>query len=85
MAYFRLWEEKTFSWILGNEVVDLWRYKTLKQLYGPNLFPVVMSSVRGDGVTQPPRVRRSPGRPRTKRLRRIMQRDGMVILPSTDI
>ena len=43
-----------------------------------------MSSVRGDGVTQPPRVRRSAGRPRTKRLRRRMHRDGMVILPSTD-
>ena len=56
----------------------------MKQLYGPNLFPVVMSSVRGDGVTQPPRVRRSAGRPRTKRLRRRMQRDGMVILPDTD-
>ena len=43
-----------------------------------------MSSVRGDGVTQPPRVRRSAGRPRTRRLRRRVQRDGMVILPSTD-
>ena len=65
-------------------MVDLWSYKTLKQLYGPNLFPVVMSSVRGDGVTQPPRVRRSAGRPRTRRLRRRVQRDGMVILPDTD-
>ena len=43
-----------------------------------------MSSVRGDGVTQPPRVRRSVGRPRTKRLRRRVQRDGMVNLPGTD-
>ena len=60
-------------------MVDLWRYKTLKQLYGPNLFPVVMSSVRGDGVTQPPRVRRSAGRPRTRRLRRRVQRDGMIM------
>ena len=77
-------EEKTFQWILENEVNDLWRYKTLKQLYGPNLFPVVMSSVRGDGVTQPPRVRRGAGRPRTRRLRRRMQREGMVILPGTD-
>ena len=42
-------------------MVDLCRYKTLKQFYGPNLFPVVMSSVRGDSVTQPPRVRRSAG------------------------
>ena len=48
------------------------------------MFPVVMSSVRGDGVTQPPRVRRSAGRPRTRRLRRRMQRDGMVILPDTN-
>ena len=84
LAYFRLGEEKTFQWILENEVSDLWRYKTLKQLYGPNLFPVVMSSVRGDGVTQPPRVRRGAGRPRTRRLRRRMQREGMVILPGTD-
>ena len=83
-AYFRLWEEKTFSWILDNEVVDLWRYKTLKQLHGPNLFPVVMSSVRGDGLTQPPSIRRSAGRPRTRRLRRRVQRDGMLILPGTD-
>ena len=75
---------EVFSWILENEVVDLWRYKTLKQLYGPNLFPVVMSRVRGGGVTQPPRVRRSAGRPRTRRLRRRMQRDGMVILPDTN-
>ena len=56
----------------------------MKRLYGPNLFPVVMSSVRGDGVTQPTRVRRSAGRPRTRRLRRRMQRDGMIILPGTD-
>ena len=59
LAYFRLWEEKTSPWILDNKVVGLWRYKTLKQVYGPNLFPVVMSSVSRDGVTQPPRVRRS--------------------------
>ena len=84
MSYFRLWEETTFSWILENEVVDLWRNKTLKQVYGPNLFPVVVSSVRGDGVTQPPRVRRGAGRARTRRLRRRVQRDGMIILPSTD-
>ena len=56
----------------------------MRQLYGPNLFPVVMSSVRGDGVTQPPRVRRSTGRTRTRRLRRRVQRDGMIILPGTD-
>ena len=84
LAYFRLWEERAFSWILENEVNDLWRYKTLKRLYGPNLFPVVMSSVRGDGETQPPRVRRSAGRPRRRRLRRRMQRDGMIILPDTN-
>ena len=56
----------------------------MKRLYGPNLFPVVMSSVRGDGVTQPPTVRRSAGRPRRRRLRKRVQRDGMVILPDTD-
>ena len=48
------------------------------------MFPVVISSGRGDGVTQPPRVRRSAGRPRTRRLRRRVQRDGMIILPGTN-
>ena len=84
LAWFRLWQERNFQWILDNEVADIWRFKTLKQLYQPNLFPVVMDSVRADGVTLPPNVRRPAGRPKRKRLRKRPQREGMIVLEGTE-
>ena len=56
----------------------------MKQLYQPNLFPVVMDSVRADGVTLPPNVRRPAGRPKRKRLRKRPQREGMILLEGTE-
>ena len=69
--------------MISHQVHDIWRFKTLKALYEPNLFPVVFDSIRADGTTIPPRVRLQPGRPKKNRFRRRVQRDGMVSLETT--
>ena len=80
LAWFRLWQGRNLQWVLDNEVDDLWKFKTLKKLYEPNLFPVVMDSIRGDEITLPPNIKRPAGRPQRRRLRRRVQREGMVAL-----
>ena len=57
--------------------------KTLKKLYEPNHFPVVMDSIRGDEITLPPNIKRPAGRPQRRRLRRRVQSEGMVAIEET--
>ena len=47
-------------------------------------FSCLMDSVRADGVTLPPSVRRSAGQPKRKRLRKRPQREGMIVLEETE-
>ena len=63
---------------------DLWKLKTLKKLYKPNLFPVVMDSIRGDEVVLPPNIKTAAGRPKRRRLRRRVQREGMLAIEETE-
>ena len=60
----------------------MWKYKTLKNLYYPNIYPVIWNNIRGDGVTLPPTVKRSLGRPKKRRYRRRTQQDGMPAITS---
>ena len=39
-----------------------------------------MDSIRGDEITLPPNIKRPAGRPQRRRLRRRVQREGMVAL-----
>ena len=77
IAYYRHWGEHNLDWIMENVVDDIWRMKTLKTLYEPNLYPVMLHNIRPDGITEPPAARRQAGRPKQNRFRARTQKDGM--------
>ena len=83
IAWFRKWRDLNLDWILDHEVDDLWRFKNLKALYLPNLYPVIWSTLRCDEVTLPPLIRKQSGRPKKKRIRKRVQTEGMVATFST--
>ena len=58
----------------------MYKFKTLKKLYEPNIFPVVMDTIRGDEVTLPPNIKGPTGRPKKRRMRRRVQRRGMLVM-----
>jgi len=58
--------------------------KTMKNLYQSNLFPVLMHTIRRDGTTDPPAIRRAPGRPKEKRFRRRERTKSDGLLHSDD-
>ena len=70
LSYFRIHMDKTLKWVMNNQVGDIHRYKTLQKLYKPNMRPVVVDTLRYDGITEPPLARRSAGRPKQQRFRR---------------
>ena len=54
VASFRKWEDMSFPDILQQHVHDYNRNKSMQQIYGFNIFPVVQDQIRNDGETNPP-------------------------------
>ena len=54
VAYFRKWEDMSFPDIFQEHVHDYYRNKSMKQIYGYNIFPVLQDQIRYDGETNPP-------------------------------
>ena len=48
MAYFRKWEDMSFLDILQQHVHDYYRNKSMQQIYGYNIFPLVQDQIRYD-------------------------------------
>ena len=72
MAYFRLFLEKDFEWVLRNKVSKYFTYGAEKDVLQKNIVPVVIDSLTYDGKTKPPEAgqKRKRGRPKSKRLRK---------------
>ena len=67
VAYFRKWEDMSFPDTLQVHVHDYYRNKSMQQIYGYNIFPVVQDQIRYDGETNPPVLGIwQPGQPKTK-------------------
>jgi hypothetical protein len=51
-------------------VPDFYKYKALQLLYEPNIVPVVVDTIAGDGKIKPPpaRVKRQAGRPKSEKI-----------------
>ena len=62
---------------MDNVIDDIWRMKTLKTLYEPNLYPVMLHNIRPDGITEPPAARRQAGSPKQNRFRRRNRNEGL--------
>ena len=54
MAYFRKLEDMSFPDILQEHVHDYYGNKSMQQIYGYNIFPIVQDQIRFDGKTNPP-------------------------------
>ena len=64
-SHFRKWEDMSFLDILQQHVHDYYRNKSMQQIYGYNIFPVVQDQIRYDGETNPPALgTRQPGSPK---------------------
>ena len=48
------WEDMSLPDILPGHVHDYYRNKSMQQIYGCNIFPVVQDQIRCDGETNPP-------------------------------
>jgi len=54
MVYYRIWEDKDFDMILSQNLSDLYKLKTQKELLSQNIEPVVTDNLKFDLVTLPP-------------------------------
>ena len=55
------------SQILKEHVHDYYQNKSMQQIYGYNIFPVVQDQIRYDGETNPPTLgMQQPGQPKNK-------------------
>ena len=45
MDYFRKWEDMSFPDILQEHVHDYFRNKSIQQIYGHNIFPIVQDQI----------------------------------------
>ena len=62
VAYFRKWEAMPFLDIIQQHVHDYYRSRSMQQIYGYNISPVVQDQIRYDGETNPPTLgTRQPG------------------------
>ena len=69
MAYFWKWQDVSFPDILQDHVHDYYWNKSMQQIYGYNIFPVVQDQIRYDGETNPPTLgMQQPGLPKTKQI-----------------
>jgi hypothetical protein len=70
-AYYKLFEEKTFDYMLKHAVSSYYQVETQKKLFKSNFRPVVIDNLQSDGVTKPPIApKRSAGRPKLTRLQK---------------
>ena len=72
LAVLRKWKEIDYANLLRQgQISTLFKYKSLHNLYTPNIVPVVVDTISYDGKTKPPiRAKRQAGRPKVKRYRR---------------
>ena len=70
-AYFRLYEERSYEYIIDKHVGKFYRYETQHQLLAFSITPVVVDNLVKDGVTKPPATgeKRQAGRPKKTRIR----------------
>ena len=54
MAYFRKCKDMSFPDILQVHMHDYCRNKSMQQIYGYNIFPIVQDQIRYNGETNPP-------------------------------
>jgi hypothetical protein len=70
-AVHRKWKEKQFDYVLANTVHPYYKFEFVKENFRNNVFPVSLDTIECDGVTKPPTsIKRQPGSPRTKIIRR---------------
>ena len=53
VAYFRRWEDMSFLDFLQQHVHDYYINKSMQQIHGHNIFPVVQDQIRYGGETNP--------------------------------
>ena len=70
LAFYKLVKGKSLEWIMQTKVNKMWHYSNVKDIYKHNIIPVIVDTVKMDGVTKPPFVKRQPGRPKQKRYER---------------
>ena len=70
-AVFRKWKGQDLAFVTKHHVHPFYTFDYVQKLFKNNVFPVVVDTIRYDGITQPPASQgRRAGRPRTKRIRR---------------
>jgi hypothetical protein len=70
MAVYRLHKGNDLTFIQSELVGDYHKFGYVKQTFKQNIYPVSTDSLKSDGVTLPPIVKkRGAGRPKTKRIR----------------
>jgi hypothetical protein len=72
MTYYHLKQNLTLDDIKTHNVSEFFKFQMEKACFKDNIEPVIMDMIRRDGETLPPKalIKKSPGRPKEKRMRR---------------
>jgi len=57
VAFYQNWEEKSFNTMLEDNVSVMYKFKSMKEMYKNNIFPVVVDVIRHSGGPKMKRIR----------------------------